>query len=76
MSTTKFSVPICLDSGIAKPCAACNHFPNIAPWFGGGERARRIWCTNQQCPERPNVEAGTSAAALVKWNDLNELETQ
>lgn len=68
------SMPITLDSGIAKPCACCTWFPVIAPWFGGGERARRIWCVNQSCAERPSVEAGTSTAALVKWNDLNETE--
>jgi hypothetical protein len=63
-----------LDSGIALPCAACDHFPVIAPWYSGGERARRIWCDNPQCPERYKVEATTAAAALVKWNELNETE--
>jgi hypothetical protein len=64
--------PITLDSGIAKACAGCGCFPVIAPWYGGGDRARRIWCINPQCPDRPKVEATTSTAALVKWNDANE----
>lgn len=61
-----------LDSGLAVPCAGCDTFPVIAPWYGGGNNARRIWCDNAACPEKPKVEATTSGAALIKWNDLND----
>jgi hypothetical protein len=66
------SLRVVLDSGLANTCAGCGMFPVIAPWYGGGCNARRIWCPNPACPDKPKVEATTSTAALVKWNDLND----
>lgn len=60
-----------LDSGLANVCKHCGEYPFIRVWFGGGQRARAIYCGNIDCSVRPEAKGVSGVKALIKWNDEN-----